>query len=229
MATLIGSWRVSFSEGLDRDLGGHSFLDGKLQLWSSNWLVLLDHKGDPIIGRHVLDSVISVGSSLHIQDHFIRVLSLDATEVRPAELVISDAHPVMRPVPAVEDLPRANDRLKSWKITYSTFKDLDHGRMKSYDGFLELRKKDNFLILNNAKGKQIGYRFKKSKDSFHLVAKLFCPSHSIRMGVLIYIVRFPRHTDQVVSAVDQVISADQSTGSVIDSMVATQGKSSLAS
>jgi hypothetical protein len=101
--------------------------------------------------------------------------------------------------------------------------------MKSYDGFLELRKKDNFLILNNAKGKQIGYRFKKSKDSFHLGAKLFCPSHSIRMGVLIYTVRFPRRTDQVVSAVDQVISADQSTGSVIDSMVATQGKSSLAS
>jgi hypothetical protein len=164
--------------------------------------VLLDHKGDPIIGHRVLDSVISVGSSLHIQDHFIRVLSLEATEVRAANLGTSNVPPVMSPIPVVEDLSRVNDRLKTWKITYSTFKDLDRGRMKSYDGFLELQKKDNFLILNNAKGKQIGCRFKKSKDSFHLGAKLFFPSHSVRMGNLIYTVRFPRHSDQVLPTAD---------------------------
>jgi hypothetical protein len=128
--------------------------------------VLLDHKGDPIIGRWVLDSEISVGSSLHIQDHLIRVLSLEPSEVRSADQGNSVALSVTSPLPVVEDLSRANDRLKYWKITYSTFKDLDRGRMKSYDGFLELRKKDNFLILYNAKGKQIGCRFKKANCFF---------------------------------------------------------------
>jgi hypothetical protein len=191
--------------------------------------VLLDHKGDPIIGRRVLDSVISVGSSLHIQDHLIRVLSLEATEVHSADQGISVPPSITSPFPVVEDLSRVNDRLMTWKIMYSTFKDLDRGRMKSYDGFLELRKKDNFLILNNAKGKQIGCRFKKSKDSFHLGAKLFFPLHSVRMGVPIYTVRFPRCSDQVLPAAGQVISADQSTTTIIDPVVTSQGESLSAS
>jgi hypothetical protein len=41
----------------------------------------------------------------------------------------------------------------SWKATYTTSKDLDRGRMKSYDGALNLWK--DWIILNNAKGKPI--------------------------------------------------------------------------
>jgi hypothetical protein len=73
MSILVGSWKVSFSEGLDQDLGGHTFFDDKIQLWSLNWLVLLYHKGDPVIGRRVHDTVISPGSSLHIKDNFLRL------------------------------------------------------------------------------------------------------------------------------------------------------------
>jgi hypothetical protein len=73
-------------------------------------------------------------------------------------------------------------RLDSWKITYSTLKDLGKGRMKSYDGSLEICKKDNFMILNNAKGKQIGYRFLKSHESLCLGAKLRFPLHVVRIG-----------------------------------------------
>jgi hypothetical protein len=57
--------------------------------------------------------------------------------------------------------------------------------MKSYDGFLELRKKDNFLILSNAKGNQIACWFRKPKESFHVGAKLFFPLHVVRMGASI--------------------------------------------
>jgi hypothetical protein len=55
--------------------------------------------------------------------------------------------------------------------------------MKSYDGTLEMRKADNFLILNNAKGKQIGCRFLKSSDRLSVGAKLFFPLHVVRMGI----------------------------------------------
>jgi hypothetical protein len=50
---------------------------------------------------------------------------------------------------------------------------------------LELRKKDNFLILSNAKGNQIACRFQKPKESFHMGAKLFFPLHVVRMGASI--------------------------------------------
>jgi hypothetical protein len=55
--------------------------------------------------------------------------------------------------------------------------------MKSYDGYLELRKVDKFLILNNAKGKQIGCRFLKSSDHLSVGSKLFFPLHVVRMGI----------------------------------------------
>jgi hypothetical protein len=50
-ALLVGSWKVSFCQGMDPDLGGYSFFDGSLQLWDKNWLVLSDHLGSPLIGQ----------------------------------------------------------------------------------------------------------------------------------------------------------------------------------
>jgi hypothetical protein len=79
--------------------------------------------------------------------------------------------------------PNPSARLKCWKISYSTYKDLDCARMKSYDGYMELRKADKFLILNNAKGKQIGCRFLKSSDCLSVGSKLFFPLHVVRMGI----------------------------------------------
>jgi hypothetical protein len=54
--------------------------------------------------------------------------------------------------------------------------------MKSYDGTLEFHKRDNFMILNNAKGKQIGYRFLKSHETLCLGSKLSFPMHIVRVG-----------------------------------------------
>jgi hypothetical protein len=179
MARLVGSWMVSFSTGPDPDLGGHSFFDGKMQLWSSNWLVLLDHSGDPIVGCRVSDTSFQIRSSIHIQNYLVRIMKPATVLVPAISSTVED--PAFSTV--VKDISR--DRCKSWKITYSTYKDLDRGRMKSYDGFLELRKKDNFLILSNAKGNQIACRFQKPKESFHMGARLYFPLHVVRMGVSI--------------------------------------------
>jgi hypothetical protein len=50
---LAGWWKVSFASGSDPDLGCHSFLDGDLQLWANNWMILRDHLAKPVIGRYL--------------------------------------------------------------------------------------------------------------------------------------------------------------------------------
>jgi hypothetical protein len=78
----------------------------------------------------------------------------------------------------------ANDSLsKFWKITYSTIKDLDRGRMKSYDGMLEVSEKDQWLRLMDARGVQIGCRSLQKGDHFSIGAKLFFPIHVVRIGM----------------------------------------------
>jgi hypothetical protein len=74
--------------------------------------------------------------------------------------------------------------VKLWKITYSTIKDLDRGRMKAYDGSLSLSK-DNFLRLFDAKSAPIGCQRMSSRDMFHAGAKIHFSKHVVRMGKLI--------------------------------------------
>jgi hypothetical protein len=74
--------------------------------------------------------------------------------------------------------------LKSWKITYSTAKDLDRGRMKAYDGSLCLCM-DNYLRLFNAKSALIGCQRVSSRVLFHAGAKLKFTGYVVRMGKLI--------------------------------------------
>jgi hypothetical protein len=71
---------------------------------------------------------------------------------------------------------------KMWKITYSTHKDLDRGRMKAYDGSLSRSVKDDWITLLDAKGKIIGCRYMESKDNFSVSAKLYFPMHVVQMG-----------------------------------------------
>jgi hypothetical protein len=45
----------------------------------------------------------------------------------------------------------ASGNVKKWRITYSTCKDLDRGRLKAYDGSLEFSQLERSLILKNAR------------------------------------------------------------------------------
>jgi hypothetical protein len=202
MAVLpVGSWKVSFCQGMDPVLGGYSFLDGSLQLWDKNWLVLSDHLGSPLIGQCFTENLIQVGSTIMISSYRIRIISVvsvlkSPSRSAPNSLEVSSSGSGSGTLVGytsgsdpsslkVLDDPATNPNacLKCWKISYSTYKDLDRARMKSYDGFLEMRKADKFLILNNAKGKQIGWRFLKSSDRLCVGAKLFSPLHVVRMGI----------------------------------------------
>jgi hypothetical protein len=84
--------------------------------------------------------------------------------------------------PSISDLIQPS---KTWKITYSTHKDLDRGRMKAYDRSLSLSVKDGWISLFDAKGKIVGCRYKETKDNFSVGAKLYFPIHVVRMGQLI--------------------------------------------
>jgi hypothetical protein len=198
MAALpVASWKFSFCQGMDPDLGGYSFFDGSLHLWDKNWLVLSDHLGSPLIGQHFTENHIQVGSTIMISNYRIRILSDISVMKNPLgsnanSLVVFPSGSVSGPSEGstsgstlrsskvlVASTPNPSACLKYWKISYSTYKDLDRARMKTYDGYLEMRKANNFLILNNAKGKQFGYRFLKSNDRLSIGAKLFFPMHVV--------------------------------------------------
>jgi hypothetical protein len=184
MAVLpVGSWKVSFYQAMDLDLGGYSFLDGSLQLWDKNWLVLSDHLGSPLIGQCFTNNLVQVGSTIMILDYRIRIISVvsvlgsgpsleslaclkSPSRSVLSSLEVSASGSISGPLEGsalgsalrssrvlADPTPNPSARLKFWKISYSTYKDLDRARMKSYDGYMELRKADKFLILNNAKGK----------------------------------------------------------------------------
>jgi hypothetical protein len=134
---------------------------------------------------------INEGSTISLPHHSVRVLRCNST---PSE-VDSPAR----------DAPLSDvARLDHWKITYSTIKDLDTGRMKSYDGFLEICKRDNFMILNNTKGRQIGYRFLSQRDDLSLGSKLIFPMHIVRVG---YTLKF---VPRVLTQVSKHVSSDKS-------------------
>jgi hypothetical protein len=84
-------------------------------------------------------------------------------------------------------MPASVGLSKFWKITYSTIKDLDRGRMKSYDGMLEVTEKDQWLRLKNARGVQISCRSLQKSDHFSIGAKLIFPLQVVRIGTPIIV------------------------------------------
>ncbi|KAM0861075.1 hypothetical protein ACQ4PT_046145 [Festuca glaucescens] len=173
MASPTWKWKVTYSAIEDLNSGRQKVMDGELHLWTlKDWIALMNYRGAPIVGKFLVNGdVVDVGTNVEFPCHHVKVVSciLSPAEVR---LPIPDLA-ISAPVPL---------RSKSWKISYSTSKDLNRGRMNAYDGTLVLLIKDNWLILNNAKGSQIGCRYIEANDSFSLGAKLSFPVHVVRMG-----------------------------------------------
>jgi hypothetical protein len=164
-ARLAGSWKVSFAAIKDGDLSSSTFLDGVINLWPNNWLVLMDHGGSAVEGRFLTSNDrITVGSVVDLTLHRARILDC---------IISSEVCQSLTPVGNALAL----DGLKRWKITYSTIKDLDRGRMKAYDGSLELSDRDFWLVLKNAKGHQIGCRYLQKSENISLGAKFKFPLH----------------------------------------------------
>jgi hypothetical protein len=69
-----------------------------------------------------------------------------------------------------------------WKVSYSTCKDLDHGRLKSYDGSLQLISPVNWLILKNAKNDPLAVIQLKPSHGFTPGSKIQFSHHVVRVG-----------------------------------------------
>jgi hypothetical protein len=182
---LVGSWKVSFCQGKHADLDGYSFLDGCLQLWDKSWMVLLDHLGNPLIGqRGDANLAIRVGSSISIMNFWIRIMAVIpcVDEVAISAPEVRNADPISVVKPASGSGIPASENVKKWRVTYSTCKDLDKGRLKAYDGSLEFFQLERSLVLKNAKGFRIGRLNLHPKISFSLGAKIYFPWHIVRMG-----------------------------------------------
>jgi hypothetical protein len=77
MATPDGQWKIKYTTVKDLDRGRVKAYDGSLNLWlSNNWLVLLNAKGTPIIGRFLENGeILSVGSEVVFPATVLRFLS----------------------------------------------------------------------------------------------------------------------------------------------------------
>jgi hypothetical protein len=206
MASPSWIWNVSYMSVHDMDNGVRNLKDGEIQGWSSNWILLFDDKGIPITGRPIQKDVdeFKVGSVIEFSE-FHAFIDHCISPSPDAHTAVSDQEPldladvdslkgkskVLDPTSAeinskvsspVADLAPPS---KIWKITYSTHKDLERGRMKAYDGSLSLSVKDDWISLLDAKGKIVGCRYKESKDKFSIGAKLSFPMHVVRMGQLL--------------------------------------------
>jgi hypothetical protein len=167
---------VSFSEGTDPDLDLHDPLEGVLQLWRNNWLSLRDTADHVFGGRYIgSDECLGVGSTILMPTHVARILHVDLDPFKVCS-------PTRTLVPEMNWL---------WKVSYSTFKDLDRSRLKAYDGTMILWCVQKCLILKNAKGAPIGIQSVSSEMisnaaiCFKVGTKLKFPAHSVHVGICI--------------------------------------------
>jgi hypothetical protein len=165
-----GSWKVSYAPLADIGKGSAMFLDGTLNLWRSGWISLQNFHGKVIEGCYLkTEEVIDLDSALDFPTHRVHVMAMSCL-------------PEVRSTPSSTAICSSGMDHKKWKITYSTLKDLDHGRMKAYDGTLELVLKSNRLILYNAKGAQIGFKLVDRRDNFSIGSKINVHLHRVRIG-----------------------------------------------
>jgi hypothetical protein len=213
-STLMESWKVSFRSIQDLDLVNFRPKDVELLVsdFQSHFLLaLVDSFGVSVASRSLYEGeVIQKGSYITFPHHVIKIQDKTplvkekvcdvsngftpsekyAGVVDPvsfeaksrANLVVNALaiHPMVKP--SISELTPPS---KTWKITYSTHKDIDRGRMKAYDGTLSLSVKDGWISLLDAKGKIVGCRYKETRDNFSVGAKLHFPMHVVRMGQLI--------------------------------------------
>jgi hypothetical protein len=178
MASPSWKWMVRYLSTFDPGSSDPAVLEGELHLWRlQEWIILIAASGAPLIGKFLTDNErIEIGSIVQFSSYQAKVvrciLSPGSEDKTSSDL----------PLVAAYDSREIPHLVKTWKISYSTCRDLDRGRMKAYDGSLCLY--EDILLLKNVKGERIGYRSKEKHDIFSVGAKLKFPSHVVRMGLL---------------------------------------------
>jgi hypothetical protein len=69
----------------------------------------------------------------------------------------------------------------TWKVSYTTAKDLDRGRKKEYDGQLHMWSSNDCVALINAKGQAITEKFLQNGEIIDLGSSVMFPCHVARV------------------------------------------------
>jgi hypothetical protein len=164
---------VRYSRTSDPGSSDPEVLEGELHLWIlKEWITLTSAEGVPIIGKFLTDNeILKIGSVVEFSSYQAKVVRCTLSPCMDENSILSEVY----------DSSTVPHLVKTWKISYSTIRDLDRGRMKSYDGTLCLY--EDLLMLKNAKGDRVGFRPKEKNDLFSMGAKLFFPKHVVRMGL----------------------------------------------
>jgi hypothetical protein len=72
-----------------------------------------------------------------------------------------------------------------WKVSYTTAKDLDRGRVKAYDGSLNLWISNHWLVLLNAKGNPIAGRYLENGEVILIGSEVAFPCHRAKVSTCI--------------------------------------------
>jgi hypothetical protein len=152
---LEGQWKVSFKVISNENQAREQDLQGELHLWAKDWVVLLAESGTMDARRHLSNGErISVGSTFKFLLHSVKVLSCD---------FFPEFHRLVTEV-CISPSPASSVIALDWrwKVSYSTLKYLDRGRMKSYDGTLQHSSVENWLILKMPKAIQLLARVQRN-------------------------------------------------------------------
>jgi hypothetical protein len=144
-------------------------------------LVLLDDYSIIVDSMIVsTDVCISMGMSVEFPCHLVNVGEQisrlgDYDQSSPEERVLLSDQPSPHEY-------RREDALLIWKVSYSTRKDLDRGRMKSYDGTLKFWSSNGWIVLLNAKDKPIDVQVLRVDPCYKSGSKVRFPHHVVRIN-----------------------------------------------
>jgi hypothetical protein len=138
----LGRWKVSFEVVLDS--GKSKSAPGFLLLWPRSWLVLVNHKDSPIVGKHLTKGeVFYSGSTVRFQSH---VALVEACLLSP---------------PRFSSFPEAP--LVRWRVTYADLvpssATLDSKPALTRSAFLILKPNAKRLVLLDSKEQVLDARF----------------------------------------------------------------------
>ncbi|KAM0914851.1 hypothetical protein ACQ4PT_011229 [Festuca glaucescens] len=147
-----------------------AFYDGSVLLHPDNRrLVLLDDAGVTIDAKVLSTSEsISVGTSIEFPCHLVEVGEVIPTQCGGG---------------AKTEVVGAGSWI--WKVSYTTKKDLDRGRMKNYDGTMKYWSSNGWIVLLNAKEEPIAVQILSVGQCVKPDSKVNFSHHSVRVGPLL--------------------------------------------
>ncbi|KAK1618561.1 hypothetical protein QYE76_024078 [Lolium multiflorum] len=136
-------------------------------------LVLLDADGITVDAKIMASNDrISLGLSMEFPCHLVEVVDQISCDLSTEALRSDQPNP--------HDGRSGNNDL-TWKISYSTRRDLDRGRMKSYDGTLKFWSSNGWLVLINAKDEPIAVQVIRSEPLYKSGSKVSFQYHVVRV------------------------------------------------